>query len=124
VTRFLTLEDALAVAEAYLHRRPDVRDYGLLDSALMRPQASAFGQDAYPDFDRQAAALLLSLVGNHALADGNKRLGWVCTRLFYILNGRDLRAPEDDAYDLVGAIASHEPTGVEKVAAVPADRVA
>ena len=77
MTRFLTLEDALAAAQAYLGRRPEVRDYGLLESALLRPQCSVFGQDAYPDLDHKAAALLSSLVGNHALVDGNKRLGWV-----------------------------------------------
>jgi death-on-curing protein len=117
VTRFLTLEDALAAAEAYLGRRPEVRDYGLLESALLRPQSSVFGQDAYPGLDNKAAALLSSLVGNHALVDGNERLGWVCTRLFYIMNDADVRAPEDDAYDLVVAIANHEQTDVEAVAA-------
>ncbi|HET8616951.1 MAG TPA: type II toxin-antitoxin system death-on-curing family toxin [Actinomycetales bacterium] len=116
MTRFLTIEDALAAAQAYLGRRPEVRDYGLLESALMRPQATVFGQDAYPDLNRKAAALLSSLVGNHPLIDGNKRLGWVCTRVFYIMNDADVRAPEDDAYDLVAAIANHEQTDVEAVA--------
>lgn len=117
MTRFLTLEDALAAAEAYLGRRADVRDYGLLESALLRPQTTVFGEDAYADLDHKAAALLSSLVGNHALVDGNKRLGWVCTRLFYIVNNSDIRAPEDDAYDLVVAIANHELRDIEKVAA-------
>ena len=54
----------------------EVRDYGLLESVLARPRAVVFGQDAYPTLDDKAAALLLSLVLNHALVDGNTRLGW------------------------------------------------
>ena len=49
-----------------------VRDRGLLESALARPRASAFGEDAYPDLLTKAAALLESLAGNHALIDGNE----------------------------------------------------
>ena len=105
MTEFLTLEDALAAGEAALGQAPEVRDYGLLESALGRPRATVFGDEAYPGLDAKAAALLASLVANHTLVDGNKRLGWVCVRLFYILNGRDLQAPEDDAFDLVMSIA-------------------
>ena len=47
-----------------------------------------------------------SLVVGHALVDGNKRLGWVCVRLFYRLNDRDLRAPVDEAFNLVASIAA------------------
>ena len=117
MTRFVTLDDALAAAEAYLGRRPEVRDYGLLESALARPQTRVFGQDAYPSLDLKAAALLSSLVANHALVDGNKRLGWVCTRLFYIYNGHDLRADHDDAYELVIPIAGGARDDITKVAA-------
>src|SRR3954447_17972566 len=112
VTEFLTLEDALAAGEAALGQPPEVRDYGLLESALGRPPATVFGEEAYPGLDAKAAALLASLVANHTLVDGfvdgNKGLGWVCARLFYILNGRDLKAPEDDAFDLVMSIARGE----------------
>lgn len=58
-----------------------VRDVGLLESDLARPQASAFGEDAHPELHVKAAALLESLARNHALIDGNKRLAWVATRL-------------------------------------------
>jgi death-on-curing protein len=64
-----------------------------------------YGEDAYPDLDTKAAALLHSIVTGHALVDGNKRLGWVGVRLFYRLNEWDLRAPADEAIDLVAAIA-------------------
>lgn len=83
-----------------------VKDLGLLDSAAHRPSASVFGRDAYPGIDAKAAALLESIVINHPLADGNKRLGWLAVIVFYGLNGIDLQAPDDDAYDLVIAVAS------------------
>jgi len=82
-----------------------VRDFGLLDSAAHRPQATVFGDDAYPDLDTKAAVLLESLVRNYALVDGNKRLGWVAVVVFYGLSGFALRAPEDPAYDLVIGVA-------------------
>lgn len=61
---------------------------------------------AYPGIDDKAAALLESLARDHALADGNKRLGWLSVVVFYGLNGIGLEAPDDDAYDLVIAVAS------------------
>ena len=82
------------------------RDIGLLDSAVHRPQANVFGEDAYPGVDEKAAAMLESLVRNHALVDGNKRIGWLATVVFYGLNAITLEAPDDDAYDLVVALAS------------------
>jgi death-on-curing protein len=94
-TIYLDLDDLLVVARAALHpMQPAVRDVGLLESALARPQASAFGEEAYSTLHEKAAALLESLARNHALIDGNKRLAWVATRLFLILNGSDARAPD------------------------------
>lgn len=101
---YLTLEDVLSLVED-LGVGP-VRDIGLLDSAVHRPHVSVFGRDAYPGLDDKAAVLLESLVGNHALVDGNKRLGWLSLVIFYGLNGIDLDAPDDEAYDLVIAVAS------------------
>ncbi|GAA4623665.1 hypothetical protein GCM10023113_09560 [Cellulomonas oligotrophica] len=49
--------------------------------------------------------LFSTLVMNHALGDGNNRLGWVATAVFYELNGYDLRMDEDAAVDLVLAVA-------------------
>ena len=101
---YLTLEDVLSLI-ADLAVGP-VRDIGLLDSAVHRPSVSVFGRDAYPGIDDKAAVLLESLVGNHSLVDGNKRLGWLAVVVFYGVNNIDLQAPDDDAYDLVIAIAS------------------
>ena len=60
----------------------------MLEAALARPQATAFGKDAYPSLDAQAAALLHLLARTHALIEGNKRLGLAAVIAFYGLNGR------------------------------------
>jgi death-on-curing protein len=106
VIEYLSLEDLLALIED-LGVGP-IRDIGLLDSAVHRPQATVYGNDAYLNLDQKAAVLLESLVRNHALIDGNKRIGWLATVVFYGLNNIELEAPDNDAYDLVIAIASGE----------------
>ncbi len=73
---YLDLDDLLEIARRAVGDEVKVRDYGLLESALARPRASVFGQDAYPDLHLKAAALLHSLARNRALVDGNKRLSW------------------------------------------------
>lgn len=101
---YLTLDDLLALAADLGVSK--VRDLGLLDAAAHRPQSSLMGQDAYPSVHEKAAVLLESIVRNHPLIDGNKRLGWMAVFVFYGLNDVDLDAPENDAYDLVIATAT------------------
>ena len=103
MTEYLDLEDVLALATD-LGVGP-LRDVGLLDSAVHRPRATAYGTDAYPDLDLKAAALLESIVRNHPLIDGNKRLGWLSLVVFYGLNDVALDAPDDEAYNTVVAVA-------------------
>lgn len=118
MTEYLDLEDLLAAAEAAVGGRAEIRDLGLLHAAVARPQASAFGEDAYPDLDRKAAALLHSTVTGHPLVDGNKRLGWVAVRLFYLLNDADIRPEVDDGFDLVVRIAAGQLHDVAEIATV------
>jgi death-on-curing protein len=81
-----------------------IADAGLLDSALMRPQASAFGIPVYSTLSIQAAALLMqSLARNHALVDGNKRMAWAATKLFLRFNGIALRGPSPEVGEQVVA---------------------
>lgn len=103
--KFLTLDDLLQIADRAVGGQALVRDVGLLDAAAARPRASAFGADAYPTLMGKAAALLESLVRNHALVDGNKRIGWLATYVFLGLNGVALEVEDDEAYDLVIAVA-------------------
>lgn len=104
MTEYLTVEDVLSLIEDLVVG--PVRDIGLLDSAVHRPRVTLFGRDAYPGIDDKAGVLLESLVRNNALVDGNKRLGWLAVVVFYGLNGIDLQAPDDEAYNLVIAVAS------------------
>ena len=114
--RYLTLAALLRIAQRVCGPDVQVRDAGLLESALARPRAGMYGQDAYPSIHGKAAALLHSLVSNHALVDGNKRLGWQAAVVFLWINGQDVLAPEDDAFDLVMAVAAGELEDVEHIA--------
>jgi len=78
-----------------------LRDAGLLESAVYRPQASFGGQDLYPDLFSKAAALGHSLVSNHPFVDGNKRIGFEAMRLMLRLNGYDVHASLEAKYALV-----------------------
>lgn len=114
---YLTWAELLHVAERTLGDNVGVRDHGLLQSALARPQATVFGDDAYPELEEKAAALLHSLARNHALVDGNKRLALAGTIAFLGVNGRRLTLTNDEAYELVMAIAAG---GLDEVAEIAA----
>ncbi|HVT19787.1 MAG TPA: type II toxin-antitoxin system death-on-curing family toxin [Mycobacteriales bacterium] len=113
---FLDVADLLYVAERAIGAPAEVRDVGLLEAAAARPQASAFGADAYLSLHEKAAALLHSIVRNHALVDGNKRLGLAAVIAFYGVNGRRLTMTNDEAYDLVIAVAAGDLDDVAGIA--------
>jgi death on curing protein len=115
---FLDLDALLHVAERAIGTKPVVRDHGLLESALGRPRASAFGSDAYTGIHQKAAALLHSLARNHALVDGNKRLALAATIAFYGVNGLQLTLSNDEAYEFVMNVATGEYDDVPETAAV------
>ena len=101
---YLHLEDLLQLASDLGDLV--VRDVGLLEAAAQRPQTTLYGQEAYPDVFERAAVLLESLTRNHALIDGNKRIGWLAAVVFLDLNGCVLNAPDNDAYDLVISVST------------------
>ncbi len=104
---YLSAEDVLAIAElAVDDQGVVVRDAGLLESAVHRPSASMFGQEAYPDLFDKAAALLQSLAINHPFFDGNKRTAWTSCVVFLALNDVQLRPDIDAAERLVIAVAT------------------
>ena len=79
----------------------------LLGSAAARPETTVFGADAYPDLWTKTAALLQSSVKNHAIVDGNKRLGWLATAVFLEINGVPVvYASNDGGYDRVRGVAA------------------
>jgi death-on-curing protein len=69
-----------------------VKDLGLLESAVARPQATFDGDDLHPDLFIKAAALLHTLIQNRPFVDGNKRTGALAAILFLELNGYELNA--------------------------------
>jgi death-on-curing protein len=97
--RYLTVAEVLEINAELAGGRDTLSDLGLLESAMARPQVSAFGADAYPDIVSKAAALLHSLVLNHPFSDGNKRTGVLAMLVFIDLNGYRLplsrRLPPD-----------------------------
>ncbi|MFI6885844.1 type II toxin-antitoxin system death-on-curing family toxin [Streptosporangium canum] len=116
MTRYLRLEQVLDLAELVIGDVLAIRDLGLLDSAVHRPGASMFGQDAYPDLFTKAAALL-SLAVNHPLVDGNKRLAWLATDTFLRFNGVEVNAGDDEVYDLVVSVAAGDTGDLKLIAA-------
>jgi len=104
---FLSLEDLLEIADGVIPGF-EIRDIGLLESAFMRPQATVFGEFAYPTLSMKAGALIHSLARNHALIDGNKRIAWSAMRIFLMLNGVHLTYTVDQAEEFVLAIARGE----------------
>lgn len=115
-TEYLDLEGLLTLATALLGDPAPVRDIGLLEAAASRPRAAAFGEDAYPEIWAKAAALLQSLLKNHPLVDGNKRLSWLATAVFLEINGVTVTATSnDDVYEFVIAVAAGK-LGIEEIA--------
>lgn len=113
---FLTTEELLHVARRAIGGEPIVRDRGLIESASMRPQTTAFGVDAYRSLHEKAGALMHSLARNHPLVDGNKRLALAGTIAFLGVNGWRLTLSNDEAYDLTIAVATGEVDDVEVIA--------
>jgi death-on-curing protein len=118
VTEYLSMADLGEIASMTLGDY-QIRDPGLLASALVRPQMSVFGQDAYPSLADKAAALMHSIARNHCLVDGNKRLAFMAAWTFCGLNGWRLTPPSvDEGENLVLAVARGELDGPELASAL------
>ncbi|MFF2778289.1 type II toxin-antitoxin system death-on-curing family toxin [Streptomyces sp. NPDC058052] len=114
---YLSAEDVLVVAGyAVDDQVVVVRDAGLLESAVHRPSAAMFGEEAYPDLVGKAAALLQSLAVNHPFVDGNKRTAWLSCVTFLAMNGVQLRPDIDAAERLVVDVAIGSLDEIETIA--------
>jgi death-on-curing protein len=111
----LDVDDLLHVARRTLGE-VQVHDVGLLAAAAARPHATAFGEEAYRSIHDKAAALLHSLARTQPLVDGNKRLALAAIIAFYGVNGLRLTLSNEDAYDLVMAVAVGELDDVTPIA--------
>lgn len=110
MTMFLTKEEIISAHYFMMRRMNDaeqagVKDHGLLESAVHRPEQSVFGEDAYPTIFDKAAALMESLVKNHCFHNGNKRTAYLVTKSFLMVNGYHLRMERVYAVEFVVDIA-------------------
>ena len=105
--QFLSLDEAIAIHERLIDKfggTPGLRDKGLLESALFRPQTGY-----YEDLVQMAAALFESLISNHAFVDGNKRVAFFSCDVFLRLNGWKLKIDVDSAHAfIVGALEHNQ----------------
>lgn len=111
--RYLSVEEVIAINVAMIQRySPDeqigVRDQGLLESAVMRPKQSAFGEDAYPPIFEKAAALFESLGQNHPFHNANKRTAFTALIIFLKYNQYAFEMSPKEAEDFTVAMVNHE----------------
>ncbi len=102
MTDYLTVAEVLAMQADQIQRyggSHGVRDQGLLEAALFRPQTGY-----YADLIEEAAALWESLAQNHAFIDGNKRTAFAATYTFLAINGARLAADAEETYAFVAAL--------------------
>ena len=105
--QYLYLDEVIEMGEALI---PDfrIRDIGLLESAVIRPEMTVFGREVYETLAEKIAALMHSLAANNGLVDGNKRISWSCGRVFAILNSCDFDADAEQAEKVIVNLASGE----------------
>ena len=97
--RYITLDVIIAIHDDLIERYGGsfgIRDLGLIQSAISRPQATFGGEDLYPTMLDKAAALFHSLLFNHAFVDGNKRTSITTTARFLFTNGYELDVSEKE----------------------------
>ena len=87
---------------------PGMRDEGLLEAALAAPFMTFGGTDLYATVEEKAACLAFSLLKNHAMVDGNKRIGIHAMLVFLELNGIHLRYAQKELYTVVLKVAASE----------------
>lgn len=116
MTLYVTTDDVQSF-NAHFVGDGQLRDFGLLDSAVFRPQATHFGEDAFPTIHEKAAALLHGLARNHPFIDGNKRTAWAATAVFYRVNGYQVQVEEADIVALVIDVAEGQ-MDVQNIAGV------
>lgn len=97
--RYITLNEALQIHEVLLSKyggAAGVRDRGLIEAALLRPQTGYYG-----DTIEEAAALWESLAMNHGFVDGNKRVAFACMEIFLDINGFEIRHSQEGVIDFI-----------------------
>jgi death on curing protein len=109
--RYLTLSELIYVNGKVLNNqqilsgKQKIRDLALLEAAVARPAASAFGEDAYPTLNDKVAALLHSITRSHPFIDGNKRTATVAAILMFQVNGQRVVWEPEEALSMILATA-------------------
>lgn len=120
--RYVTLSELIYINGTLLNRqdiasgKQKIRALELLEAAVARPAASAFGQDAYPTLSHKAAALLHSVARNHPFTDGNKRTATVGMIFMLQINGQSVNWQPEAALKLILQVAEGR-IEVEEIAA-------
>ena len=116
---FLTVENVLAIHARVVREfggSPEIKDFGLLESAVIMPSAQFGGKFLHKTSAEMAGAYLFHLCQNHPFLDGNKRTALVSAEVFLLLNGRRLQASNRELEDLTFGIAKGEISKKEAIA--------
>lgn len=111
--KFLTVKDILLLHNIAIDEfggSHGLRDLGLLESAVARPQSSYGGDDLYPTIFLKAGALVHSLLMNHQFVDGNKRTAMFAVMTFLELNGYKFIAEQKEVVETALWIENKKPT--------------
>ncbi|MBN8620753.1 MAG: type II toxin-antitoxin system death-on-curing family toxin [Anaerolineae bacterium] len=126
--RYLTIDELVYINEQFgskeaihtiVNGKRAVRDMGLLEAAAARPQASAFGEDAYPTAQEKAAVLLHSIARNHPFADGNKRTATLALLFLLMVNGQRVEWDAAQALEWIVAVAEGKRDPLDLAAWLP-----
>ncbi len=116
--KYLTVQDVLLLHSLAIDKyggSHGLRDFGLLESAVMRPQATYGGEDLYPTVFLKGAALVHSLLLNHQFVDGNKRTAMFSVMTFMELNGYVFKAEQKEIVETALWIENQKPE-IEEIA--------
>ncbi|MGG4147186.1 type II toxin-antitoxin system death-on-curing family toxin [Paenibacillus algorifonticola] len=111
--RYLSVQEVIAINVVMIQKyspgeHVGVKDSGLLESAVLRPRSSAFGDDAYPSLFDKAAALFESIGMNHSFQNANKRTAFAALVIFLQLNGYRFVMNQKDAEDMTVDMVNHK----------------
>ncbi|WP_339168019.1 type II toxin-antitoxin system death-on-curing family toxin [Paenibacillus sp. FSL R5-0341] len=112
-TRYLSVQEVIAINVAMIQRYSPgehigVKEPGLLESAVHRPQSTVFGNDAYPTIYEKAAALFESLGQNHPFHNANKRTAFTALVIFLRYNGLHFKMNTQKAEDFTVDMVNHQ----------------
>lgn len=123
MARYLNVYEMIIINEELIGKTSQLRDVDLLEAAVLRPSASAFGEDAYPTIVDKAAAMFHSLSRNHAFVDGNKRTSTIALIMFLRLNNYRVNWNPEEALQFIVEVATGHHDDVPAIAAWLASRV-